>query len=65
MGFRLSQRNSGFVILDGSHRYVATGHEIGGAPEITLDQVAAWIATVAAREPRCEAAEPAARLERC
>ncbi len=49
LGFRLSQRNAGFVVLDGNHRYVTTGHEVGGEPEVALEQVALWLATAFSR----------------
>lgn len=55
LGYRLSQRNGGFVILDGSHRYVVTGHELGGQPEIALEHVAEWLAASLPHEGRSAA----------
>ncbi len=59
LGYRLSQRNGGFVILDGSHRYVRTGYEAGGEPEIALDDVAEWLSAGGFGEPAGSAQRPA------
>ena len=50
MGFRLSQRNSGYTILDGDHR-IASGLDEDGAPrELTLQEVADWTAAASSAE---------------
>ena len=44
MGYRLSQFNEGYMILDASHNYVGLS-ENGGHRAMTLREVADWIAT--------------------
>jgi hypothetical protein len=43
MGYRLSQYNHGYMIIDASHNYVGP-EENGAHREMTLEQVADWIA---------------------
>ena len=43
MGYRLSQYNAGYMILDAHHKYVGAA-ENGVHREMTLAQVADWIA---------------------
>jgi hypothetical protein len=43
MGYRLSQYNHGYMIIDASHNYVGA-QENGAYREMTLEQVADWIA---------------------
>jgi hypothetical protein len=43
MGYRLSQYNHGYMIIDASHNYVGA-EENGVHREMTLEQVADWIA---------------------
>lgn len=44
MGFRLSQRNGGYTILNADHQ-IASGVDVDGQPnELTLQQVADWTA---------------------
>lgn len=50
LGFRLSQRNRGYMILDRKHRYVEACLD-GGAPrELTLPEVVEWLAANAKRQ---------------
>jgi len=59
MGFRLSQRNSGYTILDAEHR-IASGMAEDGAPrELTLQEVADWTAAASSAEPEERAPETA------
>ena len=41
-GYRLSQRNGGFVVIDSDDRYVVTGFERGPGPEISLGDILIW-----------------------
>ena len=59
-GFRLSQRNSGYTILDADLN-IASGVESDGTPrELTLQQVADWTAETTGERHRDEvkATEP-------
>jgi hypothetical protein len=47
MGYRLSQFNSGYMILDAGHNYVGVT-ENGRHREMTLGEVAEWIAAESA-----------------
>ena len=61
MGFRLSQRNSGYTILDAEHR-IASGTADDGAPrELTLQEVADWTAAASSAEPEGRVPDGAGR----
>jgi hypothetical protein len=51
MGYRLSQYNQGYMILDASQRYVGA-QEDGTYREMTLEQVANWIAAESGSQSR-------------
>lgn len=55
MGYRLSQYNDGYMILDASHAYVGLS-ENGGHREMTLQEVADWIAAESSSQPASPAA---------
>lgn len=55
MGYRLSQYNQGYMILDTDHNYVGLS-ESGGHREMTLQEVADWIAAESGSQPASPAA---------
>ncbi len=58
-GFRLSQRNSGYTILDADLN-IASGIESDGSPkELTLQQVADWTAAEPSSEQGSDLAKAA------
>jgi hypothetical protein len=57
MGFRLSQRNGGYTILDADHQIVS-GFDADGHPnELTLQQVADWTAAESGGDRRPDESE--------
>lgn len=56
MGYRLSQYNQGYMIIDASHQYVGV-EENGAHREMTLEQVADWIAAESGSQTRAADAE--------
>jgi hypothetical protein len=65
MGYRLSQFNSGYMILDAGHNYVGIAED-GRHREMTLGEVAEWIEAESAPVPNagaeCEISDDAGAI---